>query len=290
MFPHRVRAMILDGAIDAVEFVEAAAASNDAGSDQVFEQFLALCQAAGPKKCALAANGPVGPRVRALLQRLRLGPIPARSAPPPRQLRYGDALTAFWLTLGTPSTWPQLAAELDAAADGDGSALATRVRDVRAFAQEALVPAVALQCADKPLPRPGAVQAWPTVIGGLSDIALLGPVDGWWLWAPCASWRTRSADRYTGPWHASTPNPILVIGNRYDPRTAYANARIAARRLDNAVLLTLNGYGHTSDVDPSACISRAVRRYLITTATPPDGTVCQPDRHPFDPDFGQPLP
>ena len=285
MFPHRVRAMILDGVIDAVEFtksVEANIAKSEAESDLVFEQFLALCQAAGPKKCALAAKGPVAPRVRALLQRLRLGPIPARSAPPPRQLRYGDALTAFWLTLGTPSTWPQLAAELDAAADGDGSALATRVRDVRAFAQEALVPAVALQCADKPLPRPGAVQAWPTVIGGLSDIAFVAPVDGWWLWAPCASWRTRSADRYTGPWNASTPNPILVIGNRYDSRTAYANARIAARRLGNAVLLTLNGYGHTSDVDPSACIDRAVRRYLITTATPPDGTVCQPDGRPFD--------
>ena len=125
MFPHRVRAMILDGVVDAVEFtksVEASIAKSEADSDLVFEQFLALCQAAGPKQCALAGKGPVAPRVRALLQRLRQGPIPARSAPPPRQLRYGDALTAFWLALGTPSNWPQLAAELDAAADGDGSA------------------------------------------------------------------------------------------------------------------------------------------------------------------------
>ena len=167
MFPHRVRAMILDGVIDAVEFtksVEANLAESDAGSDQVFEQFLALCQAAGPKKCALAGKGPVAPRVRALLQRLRQGPIPARSAPPPRQLRYGDALIAFWLALGTPSSWPKLAAGLDQAADGDGSRLATPVREARGLLPEALVSAVALQCADKPLPRPGAVQAWPTVI------------------------------------------------------------------------------------------------------------------------------
>ena len=293
MFPHRVRAMILDGVIDAVEFtksVEANLAKSEAGSDLVFEQFLALCQAAGPKKCALAGKGPVAPRVRALLQRLRQGPIPARSAPPPRQLRYGDALTALWLALGTPSSWPELAAGLDEAADGDGSRLAIPVREARGLLQNTLVPAVALQCADKPLPRPGAVQAWPTVIDRLSDIAFVAPVDGWWLWAPCASWRTRSADRYTGPWNAATPNPILVIGNRYDPRTAYANARIAARRLGNAVLLTLNGYGHTSDSDHSDCIDRAVRRYLVTTTPPPDGTVCQPDRQPFDPDFGQPLP
>lgn len=294
MFPHRVRAMILDAVLDPIAFttsVEAGLAKSEADSDLVFEKFLALCQEAGPKRCALAAKGLVAPRVRALLQHLRQeGPIPARSAPPPRQLRYGDALTALWLTLGTPSSWPQLAAELDAAADGDGSALATRVRNARTVLQDALVSAVALQCADKPLPQPGAVKAWPSVIARLSDVAFVAPVDAWWLWAPCASWRTRSADRYTGPWNASTPNPILVIGNRYDSRTAFANARSAARRLGNAVLLTLDGYGHTSDQDPSVCLDRAVRRYLVSTNSPPDGTVCQPDCQPFDPKLGQPLP
>lgn len=132
----------------------------------------------------------------------------------------------------------------------------------------------------------------PNVASGddrLTDITFLVPVDAWWPCVPCASWRTRNADRYTGPWNASTPNPILVIGNRNDPRAAYGNAQRAARRLGNAVLLTLNGYGHTSDSDHSDCIDRAVRRYLVTTTPPPDGTVCQADRQPFDPDFGQPL-
>ena len=293
MFPHRVRAMILDAVIDAVEYVksvDAGIAASEADADLVFEKFLALCQAAGPKRCALAGKGSVASRVQVLLQRLRQGPIPARSAPPPRQLRYGDALVAFWTTLGNPSAWPELAAALDEAADGDGSRLVTPIREGRAFFQSELVPAVALQCADKRLPRPGRVQAWPKVIDRLTDITFVAPVDAWWLWAPCASWRTPSADRYTGPWNAATPNPILVIGNRYDPRTAYGNARSAARRLGNAVLLTLDGYGHTSDQDPSACLDRAVRRYLVTTTPPPDGTVCQPDRQPFDPHFGQPLP
>ena len=152
------------------------------------------------------------------------------------------------------------------------------------------MPAVALQCADKRLPRPGTVQTWPEVLDRLSAITFVLPLDAWWLWAPCASWRTPSADRYTGPWNASSPNPILVIGNRYDSRTAYANARSAARRLGNAVLLTLDGYGHTSDQDPSVCLDRAVRHYLISTTPPRDGTVCEPDRQPFDPKFGQPLP
>jgi pimeloyl-ACP methyl ester carboxylesterase len=293
MFPDRVRAMVLDGLIDPVAFtksVEANLANSGADTDRVFEQFLSLCQQAGPAKCALAGQGPVAPRVRALLTRLQRKPIPAPSAPPPRRLRYGDALTTFWLALGTPSQWPTLAAGLEQAADGDGSALATTAREARDLLQQALLSATALQCVDKPPPAPGAVRDWPTVIPRLTATNFTGSAEGWWLWAPCASWRARSADRYTGPWNATTPNPILVIGNRYDPRTAFANAQLAARRLGNAVLLTLNGYGHTSDSDASACIDEAVGNYLVNLVTPPQGTICEPARHPFDPDFGEPTP
>ena len=110
------------------------------------------------------------------------------------------------------------------------------------------------------------------------------------LAVPCAGWPLVNADRYTGPWNRSTPNPVLVIGTRYDPQTAYAGARRAARRLANAKLLTLDGYGHTSDVDPSACVEHAISAYLVHLTTPRKGTVCRPQRRPFDPNFGQPLP
>ena len=126
------------------------------------------------------------------------------------------------------------------------------------------------------------------MIDRLTDITFVAPVDAWWLWAPCASWRTPSADRYTGPWNAATPNPILVIGNRYDPRTAYGQRAQRCPSPGQRRPAHLDGYGHTSDQDPSACLDRAVRRYLVTTTPPPDGTVCQPDRQPFD-NFGQPL-
>jgi pimeloyl-ACP methyl ester carboxylesterase len=293
MFPSHVRAMVLDANLDPVAFttsVRASLKSAGADSGMVFAKFQSLCEQAGPAKCALAGQGPVVARVSAMLARLRKGPIPAPSAPPARQLPYGDALVGIWLTLGQPIDWPNLAAKLNQAANGDGSALATTVRTARINLQQALVPAVALQCADKPLPPPHAIMNWPDVIDQLTDGNMLGLVEGWWLWAPCASWQTPSSDLYAGPWNASTPNPILVIGNRYDPRTAFANSVLAARRLGNSVLLTLNGYGHTSDADLSACIDAAVARYLVTLARPPDGTICQPDHAPFDPDFGKPLP
>ena len=81
-----------------------------------------------------------------------------------------------------------------------------------------------------------------------------------------------------------------MIGTRFDPVTPFANASRAAGRLGNAVLLTHDGYGHTSGADPSACVDAATSAYLVELTTPPRGTVCPSDRQPFDPDFGKPLP
>src|SRR6185312_2109450 len=110
LFPYRVRAMALDGLIDPVASAagtEAVAASGLADTDRVYHQFLRLCRAAGPDRCALAGHGPVVPRVNQLLNRLRQAPIPAPSADPPGELTYGEALTALKLVaLPDPSLWP----------------------------------------------------------------------------------------------------------------------------------------------------------------------------------------
>ena len=297
MFPRRVRAMVLDGVVDPVAYTrgtEAGYANQLRFSDRGFEGFLSLCESAGPAGCALAGDGPVAPRVDQMLAQLRGGSIPAPSADPPGELTYGDALSAIIVEMSAgPATWPDLAAQLDAAASGDGSALATAGRLLTtAFSSQDVapgLPGVGLTCADSPAREgPGA---WRDVLDRLSRVSFsYGPVLTWWRWAPCASWPARSADRYTGPWNASTNNPILVIGTRFDPNTPYANARRTARRLGNAVLLTHDGYSHTSPRDPSACIKSATSEYLVALVTPPPGTICPSDRQPFDPDFGEPIP
>ena len=294
LFPHRVRAMALDGLIDPVASAagtEAVAASSLADTDRVFRQFLRLCQAAGPDRCALAGHGPVAPRVNRLLAQLRHAPIPAPSADPPGELTYGEALTALKLGgLPDPSLWPVAAAALEAAIQGDASLAETIARgattdQVRMLFQEQ---SAALVCADSPARHPA--RAWLRVVDRLEDLSRIGgPIEGWHL-APCASWPTSSANRYTGPWNATTRNPILVIGTRFDPNTPLRNARLAARRLGNAVLLTHDGYGHLSQRDPSTCVVQATGTYLVDLTTPAPGTVCPSDRLPFDPDFGQPVP
>ncbi len=298
MYPNRVRAMVLDGVLDPVTYTrgtEAGLANQLRYSDRAFAGFLSLCGRAGPARCALAGHREsVARRVRRLLAHLRRASIPAPSATPPGALTYGDALSAIVVNMSLgPGAWPEMAAQLEAAASRDGSDLATRGRMLTAaFSSQTTtpgLPAVALICADSPARQgPGA---WPKVVRRLTKVSYLyGPVLSWWRWAPCASWPARSADPYTGPWNATTRNPILVIGTTHDPNTPYADARSTARRLGNAVLLTHDGYSHTSPLDPSACVERATSRYLVELVTPPRGTVCPSDRRPFDPLFGQPSP
>jgi TAP-like protein len=177
---------------------------------------------------------------------------------------------------------------IDAMVQGDASAAETIARGSaeepfhRAFEQN-----TALLCADSPA-RQNARQ-WPQVVHRLEGVSRIGgPVMGW-LEAACAAWPTRSADRYTGPWNAATANPILLIGTRFDPTTPLANAKLAERRLGNAVLLTHDGYGHESRADPSTCVMQALGRYFTGLTTPARGTICPSDRGPFDPGFGQPA-
>jgi pimeloyl-ACP methyl ester carboxylesterase/flavin reductase (DIM6/NTAB) family NADH-FMN oxidoreductase RutF len=192
LFPRRVRAMALDGVVDPVPVVagtEAVLARSLADTDRVFRRFLALCEAAGPDRCALAGHGPVAARVYRLLDRLRQGPLPAPSATPPGELTYGEALTALKFEgLPKPAQWPLAAVVLEAAIQGDGSAIediaAGATSDqARMLLQEQ---GTALICADSPAHHPAS--AWPRVVDRLEAVSRVGgPVLGW-INASCASW------------------------------------------------------------------------------------------------------
>ena len=106
---------------------------------------------------------------------------------------------------------------------------------------------------------------------------------GWAVGAPCASWPARAANRYTGPWNATTPSPILLVGTRFDPNTPLVNARLAERRLGNAVLLTHDGYGHLSNADPSSCVSRRPAATWSTSAPHHPGPSAPPTASPSTP-------
>lgn len=78
-------------------------------------------------------------------------------------------------------------------------------------------------------------------------------------------------------------NPVLVVGNSFDPATPYAGAQKVADLLPNSRLLTYAGWGHTACGSGNFCVVSTVVSYLITRQVPAEGTVCQPGGSPFGP-------
>ena len=237
MFGDHVRAMLLDGVVDGVEYTksaEARSANNAASTDDVYDQFATLCDAAGPSRCALAGHPgqTAAQRVDQLFETLRAGTIPAPHADPPGDLVMSDLQLSAFSPLRDPALWPDWAADLDAAADGDASALLTTARlwQTQASWAEA-TKSSAISCLDGPAERPSI--DWPTVIPELAAVSRWeGAIQGWWLWAPSASnWPVHDTDRYAGPWDVTTKEPILVIGTLHDPNTGYENAHRVGRPL-----------------------------------------------------------
>jgi pimeloyl-ACP methyl ester carboxylesterase len=110
-----------------------------------------------------------------------------------------------------------------------------------------------------------------------------------WTWgsAPCASrtWTVRDEDSYRRGFRHRTVNPVLVVGNFWDPATNYKNAVKVASLLPHSRLLSSDSWGHTA-YGTSTCVTHAITAYLVTRALPRAGTLCVGDVQPFTKPLG----
>ena len=184
-----------------------------------------------------------------------------------------------------PVDWEVLRYGLEAALEGDGSVL-MEMMDERiqrnsdgTFADNGNEAFYAVSCLDRP------------AVGGIDHAAALSeqwaaeaPIFGPYLaWGnlPCWQWPfgpgTAQAAGEPRAITAEGSAPILVVSTTYDPATPHEWGVQVAGELDNAVLLTYDGDGHTAYTSGSSCIDRAVDAYLIDGTLPPEGTVCRAD-------------
>jgi pimeloyl-ACP methyl ester carboxylesterase len=299
MFPDRVRALVVDGVLDPIAWStgrgnEAATTPfstrlrSDVGAQATLDEFFRLCDAAGTR-CAF--SGGAAARYAALAERLRARPV---------QIVFPDGSTAelnysilIAFTLGAmydSSSWPDFAAMLADVEEQAGArtigARAERFRGAPAYITKrgfpryfnALEGFPAVACADSD--NPNAYDAWWNA-GAAADAAH-GYFGRIWTWASgiCASWEHTDAGRYMGPFNRRTANPVLVVGNTFDPATPYHGAVTVAGLLPGSALLTVHGWGHTS-LFLSACADQVITRYLVDRQTPQPGTFCDQDVTPF---------
>lgn len=282
MFPDRVRQMVIDAPVDTdlwlndpLRLLDDVARSNEETLDAWFE----TCRAEGVEACPFGDGDPEA-AFDALITQLEAEPLqvpPTEGLTPGGTLDGAVALEAARAAAGARSLWPTLTAGLLAAQQGNGTALHFIVANVTvapfggpyATLQEAHT---AVRCADWPAltnlaaHRAAAkkIAARGERLGGRAAYSALN----------CALWPVENEDRFTQELTGAGAPPILVVGGRVDNVSPYHWAQAMAERLEDAVLLTREGVGHTSYRTSGPCIDAAVDAALIDGVLPADGTVC----------------
>jgi pimeloyl-ACP methyl ester carboxylesterase len=299
LFPGNVRALIVDGVLDPIAWTtgvgnEAATVPfstrlrSDAGARATLQEFFRLCDAGGPA-CAFAPNS--ADRFAALAAKIKQQPIqvilPDGSV---IDLNYSILIAITLGAMYDSLSWEDFADVLaDIEAQADSATLGARIQPFlfrsmyitkRGFPRypNFLEGFPAVACADSN--NPDSYAAW-SAAGAAADAAF-GYFGRIWTWASsiCADWPHGDEDRYIGPFNRRTANPVLVIGNLFDPATRYEGAVTVANLLPRSRLLTLHGWGHTS-LFLSRCADEIASRYLLSLSLPPTGTVCEQDHVPF---------
>jgi len=293
LFPTKVRALVIDGILDPVLWSTGREiVSEKVSTQKEFDEFLRLCDEAGPDQCALTGEEGAAARFDALVDLVRASPL---VMPDGSVMTYDVLVVLAVQAMATPEMWGgpdgfgALFGSLADFALGDGLAggRAARARDaiateqVRVLADEgynnALEGFYGSHCSDAKFP--GSLAAYRTMADTAEQASIFGRLWWWNDAAPCAQWPT-VPDRYTGPWKTHTSSPVLVVGNLFDGITGYDQAVSVGHLLENSRLLTYAGWGHTA-FGRSACVTDRVASYLLDGTLPPPGTVCPANPNPF---------
>lgn len=256
-FPDRVRAIVLDGVIDPDADLEEFLTAQTQGFEDSLDDMFDSCGSSCP-------DGGADALYDKLAAEVEREPIGAGS----RTLGPAELATAAISATYSPGGGPGLARALSEADDGNTAALLTLARQYYDGAD--FTPYLAIECVDQA--HPENETEWAEFVERLEEISpRLGASIGYEL-LPCATWPVEPVDPRPFP-TATGSKPILVVGNTGDAATPFLQAEKMAARLDNAVLLTHEGTGHTSY--GNACVDEITAAYLVDLTLPDNDTICR---------------
>jgi pimeloyl-ACP methyl ester carboxylesterase len=272
LFPERVGAFVLDGAVDPTAGTLTSVEEQARGFEDAFNQFAAACTGAGD--CPLGAD----PRafVTSLEQAARAHPIRTSEPKDTRRATDGNVLLAVVSALYERDAWPRLSEALAAARDGDAKGVLELDDQYNQRAPDGtfsnlLDVNLAVNCNDESYTEQVSeavvrrtLAQWRRrypMFGATLALSLLS----------CVSWQPV---RTPLPTVQAAPAPrILVVGTRHDPATPYSSAQHLVAALRSAVLLTWEGDGHTA-YPKTRCVTAAVDAYLLSGRPPAANATC----------------
>lgn len=274
-FPQRVRAMVLDGALNPNENSLTDGVRQSASFQNAFDAYSAAC--AKEPDCPLGTDPTQAVnRFHALLGPLWDHPVPTSDG---RQLTFADAITGVQQSLYDEEGWPSLTRGLTELAGGSGDILMEHAdlydgrRKDGSYdnSQDAFL---SVHCVDDPVDK--SREFWDRQDAETRKVApFLDDLHGS-SQAPlnmCAFWPVPST---SGPHVLSIrglPNTV-VVSTTGDPATPYQNGVELAKELGGS-LITNKGTRHTVFLSGGVpCVDDAVFAYLIDLTPPPPGLTC----------------
>lgn len=273
LFPTRIRAMVLDGAVDPEVWQgdgSQMVRDQTAAFDQALSAFFAACRR-NRDTCSFGDGDPAAALDRLVVE---LADEPSGGSRPADD---GAVIQTVVSALYNDASWPELAEALRRAENGDVSLLRTLAngpvhqppgdRDYNFAAAN-----IAIVCADRT--STPDIQTLERLAEELEEVnPHFGPGIAYGE-LTCTDWPP-VASRYTGPYRADGAPPILVLGTTGDPATPVAHARALAAQLSSGVLLVREGQAHGAYGYANDCVDTAVDAYLLALTVPEDGTTCQ---------------
>ena len=252
LFPTKVRAMVLDGAVDPA----AGAANTDGGGNDFYaDQDFDATISAFEDLCNASAACPAGPHAHQLIDRVtaNIASLSVDAFPDDGRLQRADVQDLLVEAMYNADDWPLLALALADADHGDASTLSALYSwllygypaDTSTKADDSFAN-IAIRCADFAARGAAALDCdhFPDTADPLPVIS-----------------------------PAITSTPVLVVGTKNDPATPARYAPRMAQALGDAVAIEWEGAGHTATLT-SACVTQLVSDYLVDLVAPADGTTC----------------
>jgi pimeloyl-ACP methyl ester carboxylesterase len=279
MFPTHYRALVLDGAVDADQYINRPTESlqeQSAAFERALSRFFLAC-AAHKDVCPFGGDDP-GRAFDDLVGSLNAQPLPATGSDP-RPVDGQDALVAANLATYAKQRWPMLAAALTQAAAGEGTALRVMADAFYGRADDGSYDA----SSDRYFTIGALEQRYPRNVRFYLDAGRhsFGMFDhAWWNTGYTelgyGLYPVKPKGVFYGPFRANpSATTTLVVATRYDPATPYRGSEQLVTELGNARLLEMRGDGHTAYSRNSPCIDSAVDAYLKELTAPAKGTVCE---------------
>jgi pimeloyl-ACP methyl ester carboxylesterase len=273
-FPDKVRAMILDGAVDPNADPIEADLRQAAAFQQAFNDYAADC--AKSPDCPLGTDPAKAVDVyRSLVEPLVEKPAKTKD---PRGLSYSDAIVGTILPLYSPSLWRHLTQALSELQDGKGNTMLTLAdlymgRDAQGHYNNSTDVRVAVNCVDQPAVTDRAKTVEEDRRSReLAPFMSYGEFTGHAPLETCAFWPVPP----TSTPHQIKVNglpPILVVSTTNDPATPYQAGVDLAKQL-GGTLVTFDGTQHTVVFQGNACVDDIAARYLVDVTVPPPNTRC----------------